>query len=206
MHKEQVSLGNNTLLWNSKTQTCYRVIHTKVVRQSFCPGSVFVFAPPCLCQPQFWPSRNVFSNILQVEKKKLCNSQLNIWRHCCVMWPFGLWDPSIPCLFLNQNRQYFTLPGLFHVESMEGGMDCRNSRWIPWNGGWIPYFWWMDSMEWWMDSMVFPHGFHTFSSWIPYLFHMESSWNKFLESSIHTHALKFKLEWGLIDWNIIRIN
>ena len=35
--------------------------------------------------------------------------------------------------------QYFTLPGLFHVESMEWGVDCRNSRWIPWNGGWIPW-------------------------------------------------------------------
>ena len=68
----------------------------------------------------------------------------------------------------------------------------------------------MDSMEWGMDSILlvdgfhtfsilFPYGFHTFSSWIPYLFHMESSWNKFLESPIHTHALKFKLEWGLID-------
>ena len=49
--------------------------------------------------------------------------------------------------------QYFTLAGLFHVESMEEGMDCRNFRWIAWNGGWIawnggwiPYFWWMDSM------------------------------------------------------------
>jgi hypothetical protein len=67
--------------------------------------------------------------------------------------------------------QYFTLPGLFHVESMEWGMD----------------------------SILFPDGFHTFSTWIPYYFHMESSWNKFLESSIHTHALKFKFEWGLID-------
>ena len=45
-------------------------------------------------------------------------------------------------------RQYFTLPRLFHVESMKGGVDCRNTRWIPWNGGWNPYFWWMDSMEW----------------------------------------------------------
>ena len=51
--------------------------------------------------------------------------------------------------------QYFTLPGLIHMESMEWGVDCRNSRWIPWNGGWIPYFWWMDSMEWGMDSMTF---------------------------------------------------
>ena len=42
-------------------------------------------------------------------------------------------------------------------------------------------------------------GFHTFSRWIPYYFHMESSWNKFLESSIHTHALKFKLEQGLFE-------
>ena len=48
-------------------------------------------------------------------------------------------------------------------------------------------------------STWIPYLFHTFSIWIPYLFHMESSWNKLLESSIHTHALKFKLEWGLID-------
>ena len=66
------------------------------------------------------------------------------------------------------------IPGGFHgmVDGFHG-----TGGWIPWNGGWIPYFWWMDSI----------------------LFHMESSWNKFLESSIHTHALKFKLEWGLID-------
>ena len=70
---------------------------------------------------------------------------------------------------INKQMQYFTLPGLFHMECMEWGVDCRNSRWIPWNGGWIPwnggwipYFWWMDSMEWGMDSMVFPHGFHDF--------------------------------------------
>ena len=64
----------------------------------------------------------------------------------------------------------------------------------------------MDSMEWGMYSILLVDGFHGmvdgfhgFSTWIPYLFHMDSSWNKFLESSIHTHALKFKLEWGLID-------
>ena len=72
-------------------------------------------------------------------------------------------------------RQYFTLPGLFHVESMEGGMDCRNSRWIawnggwipwnggwiPWNGGWIPYFWWMDSygMSSWNHNSTLIHKF-----------------------------------------------
>ena len=87
----------------------------------------------------------------------------------------------------------------FQVDSMEWGMDSMEwgdgfhgmgdgfhtfGGWIPWNGGWIPWFFtWI------------PY----FSMWIPYLFHMESSWNKFLESSIHTHALKFTLEWGLID-------
>ena len=60
--------------------------------------------------------------------------------------------------------QYFTLPGLFHVESMEGGMDCRNS------------------MEWGDGFHGMGDGFHTFSRWIPYYFHMESRWNKFLES------------------------
>ena len=48
--------------------------------------------------------------------------------------------------------QYFTLPGLFHVESMDWGMD----------------------------SIPFPGGFHNFFRWIPYYFHMESRWNKFL--------------------------
>ena len=50
-------------------------------------------------------------------------------------------------------KQYFTLPGLFHVESMEWGVDSME--------------WWMDSMEWLMDSilfqmdsMEFPDGFH----------------------------------------------
>ena len=48
----------------------------------------------------------------------------------------------------------------FQMESMEGGVDSRNSRWNPWNGGWIPwtggwtpYFFKMDSMKWGMDSM-----------------------------------------------------
>ena len=85
--------------------------------------------------------------------------------------------------------QYFTLPRLFHVESMEWGMDSillvdgfhGMGDGFHTFGGWIPYFFQM-------DSIPFPAGFHTFSSW-----------NKFLESSIHTHALKFKLEWGLID-------
>ena len=38
------------------------------------------------------------------------------------------------------SHQYFTLPELFHVESMDWGVDCRNSRW-------------MESMEWGMESM-----------------------------------------------------
>ena len=40
------------------------------------------------------------------------------------------WDGCGPVLYP---------PRLFHVESMEWGVDCRNSRGIPWNGGWIPY-------------------------------------------------------------------
>ena len=84
----------------------------------------------------------------------------------------------------NEISQYFTLPGLFHVESMEGGWTAE----IP--GGFHRM---VDGFHGTVD------GFHDFSTWIPYLFHMESSWNKFLESSIHTYALEFKLEWGLID-------
>ena len=33
------------------------------------------------------------------------------------------------------------------MESMEWGVDFRNSRWNPWNGGWTPYFFKMDSMK-----------------------------------------------------------
>ena len=33
---------------------------------------------------------------------------------------------------------YFTLPWIIHMESMEWGVDSRNSRWNPWNGGWTP--------------------------------------------------------------------
>ena len=72
------------------------------------------------------------------------------------------------------------------MESMEWGVDCRNSRWIPWNGGWIPYFFQMDStlfpdgfhtfsMEWGMDSIIYGDGFHgigdglhTFLRWMPW--------------------------------------
>ena len=48
---------------------------------------------------------------------------------------------------------YFTLPRIIHMESMEWGVDSKNFRWNPWNGGWTPYFFKMDSMEWGMDSM-----------------------------------------------------
>jgi len=41
--------------------------------------------------------------------------------------------PCLPSVSVAMNQQYFTLPGLFHVESM----------------------------EWLMDSMEFPDGFHT---------------------------------------------
>ena len=70
--------------------------------------------------------------------------------------------------------QYFTLPWLFHVESMEGAMDCRNSRWIPWNGGWIPWNGGWIPYFFQMDSILFPAGFHTISIWIPAGI---SSWN-----------------------------
>ena len=71
--------------------------------------------------------------------------------------------------------QYFTLPGLFHMESMDWLMDSME--------------WLMDSMEWLMDSMEFPDhsmdfpdGFHIipwnfqmdsilFSQWSPYEIH-----------------------------------
>ena len=33
---------------------------------------------------------------------------------------------------------YFTLLGIIHMESMEWGVESRNSRWNPWNGGWTP--------------------------------------------------------------------
>ena len=77
---------------------------------------------------------------------------------------WGIKDAIVGCghawYSVGEYLQYFTLPRLIHMESMEWGVDCRNSRWIP-------YFWWM-------DSLVFPYGFHTFSTWIPYLFHMDS--------------------------------
>ena len=59
--------------------------------------------------------------------------------------------------------QYFTLPGLFHMESMEWGVD---STWIPWNVKWIPCVWVMDSMKYQMDSITFP-------GWSPYGIHVE---------------------------------
>ena len=46
------------------------------------------------------------------------------------------------------------------MESMEWGVDSRNFKWIPWNGGWTPYFSQRDSMEWGMDSILFSNGFH----------------------------------------------
>ena len=117
---------------------------------------------------------------------------INPFSNACSTLPcpgYSMWNPW-------KGGWTAEIPGGFH--GMVDGFHGMGA-WIPWNGGWIPYFWWMDSMEWWMDSMVFPHGFHTFSILFPYGFHTFSSWNKFLESSIHTHALKFKLEWGLID-------
>jgi hypothetical protein len=35
--------------------------------------------------------------------------------------------------------QYFTLPGLFHMESMEWRVESTNGRWIPWIVRWIPW-------------------------------------------------------------------
>ena len=60
----------------------------------------------------------------------------------------------------------------FQVDSMEWWMESME--------------WGMDSMEWWMDSMVFPHGFHTFSTWTPYGM---SSWN---HNSTLIHKFKTK--------------
>jgi hypothetical protein len=103
--------------------------------------------------------------------------------------------------------QYFTLPRLFHMESMEWrveSMKCQMDsmefqmdsmefpggfhtifRWIPWNGRWIPYLFHMNSIPFPGWS---PYGIHVISSWInsftliPYnfqsRFHMESIWNK----------------------------
>ena len=51
---------------------------------------------------------------------------------------------------------YSTLPGIIHMESMEWGVDSRNSRWNPWNGGWTPQF-----------SHGMGDGLHTFLRWIP---------------------------------------
>ena len=105
--------------------------------------------------------------------------------------------------FNGAGLQYFTLPGLFHMESMEWGGGFQKFtngfhgmgdgvhtflKWIPWNRGRTPYFFKMDSMEWWMDSILFSNGFHgmgdglhTFLRWIPwnggwspYFFHMDS--------------------------------
>ena len=96
-------------------------------------------------------------------------------------------------------RQYFTLPGLFHVESMEGGMDCRNSM-----------EWGMDSMEW-GDGFHgmgdgfhgMGDGFHTFGGWIPwnggwipYLFQMDSIF--FLDGF---HTISIWNPGGISSWN-----
>ena len=112
------------------------------------------------------------------------------------------------------SSQYLSLPHLFLLDSNKiskkafshiffispnwtSTLPCPGySMWNPWKGGWtaeIP-----DGFHGMVDgfhgfSTWIPYLFHTFSIWIPYLFHMESSWNKLLESSIHTHALKFKL-------------
>ena len=74
--------------------------------------------------------------------------------------------------------QYFTLSGLFHVEFMEWGVDCKNSRWIPW------FFQ--------IDSICLVGGFHGISRWIPYGM---SSWN-------HNFTLitKFKPKYWVV-WN-----
>ena len=55
----------------------------------------------------------------------------------------GIGKQVVEIIDCNQNKVYglelyFTLPRIIHMESMEGGVDSRNSRWNPWNGGWIP--------------------------------------------------------------------
>jgi len=55
--------------------------------------------------------------------------------------------------------QYFTLPRLFHMDSMEWHMD--SIKWLMDSMEWL-----MDSMEWYMDSIPF-------SGWSPYGIHME---------------------------------
>ena len=80
------------------------------------------------------------------------------------------------------NNQYFTLPGLIHMESMEWGVDCRNSRWNPWNGGWNPWN----------------------GGWIPYFFHgMRDGLHTFLrcipwDEGWTPHFFKMdSMEWGM---------
>ena len=81
--------------------------------------------------------------------------------------------------------QYFTLPGLFHVESMEGGMDCRNS--MEWGDG---FHGMGDGFHGMGD------GFHTFSRWIPYLFQMDSIF--FLDGF---HTISIWNPGGISSWN-----
>ena len=45
-----------------------------------------------------------------------------VWGTCSLLGGDNGWDGCGPVLYP---------PRLFHMESMEWGADCRNSRWIP---------------------------------------------------------------------------
>ena len=100
-----------------------------------------------------------------------------------------------------RSLQYFTLPGLIHMESMEWGVDCRNSRWIPWNGGWNP---WNGGWIPWNGGWIPWNG-----GWIPYFFHgMGDGLHTFLrwipwDEGWTPHFFKMdSMEWGMdsMEW------
>jgi hypothetical protein len=77
--------------------------------------------------------------------------------------------------------QYFTLPRLFHMESMEWRVDSMECKMESMECKMESMECKMESMDCQMDSMEFPGGFHTMfrwipwnGRWIPYLFQMDS--------------------------------
>ena len=94
-------------------------------------------------------------------------SGILFWLVCCFLKFYLLF---FLCFFTynGSSFQYFTLPGLFHMESMEwrveaDGFHVDSMDWLMDSMDWL-----MDSMDWLMDSMEFPDhsmefpdGFHT---------------------------------------------
>jgi len=79
-------------------------------------------------------------------------------------------------LYLSQEEEVFTLPGLIHMDSI------RYSMWNPWNHCWLrpqPIYCSMDIMDsMWNDhgmvmEWLIPYGIQLYSTWIP----LDSIWN-----------------------------